>query len=59
LNFELGEGKSAKLGVREGDDFLQIAKDFVNEHSLDAETIDKVFQLIDQTYHIHKQNKSN
>jgi hypothetical protein len=43
LNFELGEGKSAKLGVREGDDFLEIAKNFVNEHNLEAETVEKVF----------------
>jgi hypothetical protein len=55
LNFELGESKpSAKLGVREGDNFMQLAEDFVNFHGLDSEAVTKVHQLIEQTYRIHK-----
>ena len=32
LNFELGDGISAKLTVREGDDFNMLANLFVEEH---------------------------
>ncbi|TNV85388.1 hypothetical protein FGO68_gene11856 [Halteria grandinella] len=53
LNFELGEGKSAKLTVKQGDDFMQLARQFVLEHSLEYEAVEKVYGLIEQTYKVH------
>ncbi len=42
LNFELGDNKQAKLGVRDGDNFLILAQNFVEQHQLDAENVQKV-----------------
>lgn len=50
LNFELGDGASAKLAVREGDDFGHLARQFVAEHLLDEAATEKVHQLIAHTY---------
>lgn len=53
LNFELGEGKSAKLTVREGEEFHELARQFVDEHQLEEDAMEKVLELIEQTHRIH------
>jgi hypothetical protein len=52
----LGEGKNAKLTVREGDDFGLLAKQFVDYHCLEEDSTIKIQGLIDQTYKIHKES---
>ncbi|CDW86805.1 UNKNOWN [Stylonychia lemnae] len=57
LNFEIGEGRLGKISVREGDDFSQLAKQFVQKHNLGDEAVRKVLFLIEQTYNNNmKQN---
>ena len=50
LNFELGDGVSAKLAVKEVDDFKLLAKNFVAEHQLEEAATERVLQLIVHTY---------
>lgn len=37
----------------QGDDFMQLARKFVLEHSLEYEAVEKVYGLIEQTYKVH------
>ena len=49
LNFELGDGRNAKLYVREGDNFYRLAHNFVITYKLGEEAINKVWNLLEQT----------
>ena len=47
--FYIGEGKSAKINVKEGDNYYSLATNFANEHKLGQEALSKVFNLISAT----------
>ena len=46
LNFDLGEGKQAKLNVKDDDNFYSLAHQFAVEHELSEEAITKVYDLL-------------
>ena len=54
LNFDLGNGKQAKINVREGDNFYRLAHSFASTHNLGEDTVNKVYNLLEQTYKMHK-----
>eukprot|EP00347_Sterkiella_histriomuscorum_P015959 403355036 len=59
LNFEIGEGKTAKINVREGDNFKILAQQFVQEHNMGVDAVQKVQYLIEQTYKTKMQQQQN
>lgn len=58
LNFELGNGKTAKITVKEGDNLVNLAHNFCITHKLmNEETHKKVQLLLQQTLMIHYQRE--
>ena len=54
LNFDLGEGNSAKINVSEGDNFYRLAHSFAGSHGLGEEAITKVYNLLEHTFRVHR-----